>query len=145
MTPRFTSFLFSRHVGGGGIEILFDGGKMRPAVEVEKKIAEQKNRVTRPDSMERGGGKNAPVRRDLGGVVESRLARVEQYVQTVERQRDVMPRRVQELLDLILFGGDFSRGLDGHDHRTVHHHVHIGRETERRVNNRIETTRGGGK
>ena len=43
MTPRFTSFLFSRHVGGGGIEILFDGGKMRPAVEVEKKIAEQKN------------------------------------------------------------------------------------------------------
>ena len=93
--------------------------------------------------MEGGGGKNAPVRRDLGGVVESCLARVEQYVQTVERQRDVMPRRVQELLDLILFGGDFSRGLDGHDHRTVHHHVHIGRETERRVNNRIETTRGG--
>jgi hypothetical protein len=46
VTPRFTSFLFSRHVGGGGIEILFDGGKMRPAVEVEKKIAEQKNRVT---------------------------------------------------------------------------------------------------
>ena len=42
MTPRFTSFLFSRHVGGGGIEILFDGGKMRPAVEIEKKIAEQK-------------------------------------------------------------------------------------------------------
>ena len=92
-----------------------------------------------------GGGRNVPVRRDLGGVVESCLARVEQYVQTVERQRDVMPRREQELLDLILFGGDFSRGLDGHDHRTVHHHVHIGRETERRVNNRIETTRGGEK
>jgi hypothetical protein len=35
--------------------------------------------------------------------------------------------------------------LDGHDHRTVHHHVHIGRETERRVNNRIETTRPGGR
>ena len=55
MTPRFTSFLFSRHVGGGGIEILFDGGKMRPAVEVEKKIAEQKKSGSRPDSMERGG------------------------------------------------------------------------------------------
>ena len=133
VTPRFTSFLFSRHVGGGGIEILFDGGKMRPAVEVEKKIAEQKNQGHVRTRWKGGGGKNAPVRRDLGGVVESCLARVEQYVQTVERQRDVMPRRVQELLDLILFGGDFSRGLDGHDHRTVHHHVHIGRETERCV------------
>jgi hypothetical protein len=57
VTPRFTSFLFSRHVGGGGIEILFDGGKMRPAVEIEKKIAEQKNRV--PSGLNgrgKGGG-----------------------------------------------------------------------------------------
>jgi hypothetical protein len=78
----------------------------------------------------KGWGRNVPVRRDLGGVVESCLARVEQYVQTVERQRDIMPRRKQELLDFFLFGGDFSRGLDGHDHRTVHHHVHIGRKTK---------------
>jgi hypothetical protein len=59
VTPRFTSFLFSRHVGGGGIEILFDGGKMRPAVEVEKKIAEQKNQghASGLDGKGRGGEK----------------------------------------------------------------------------------------
>ncbi len=59
MTPRFTSFLFSRHVGGGGIEILFDGGKMRPAVEVEKKIAEQKKQghASGLDGKGRGGKK----------------------------------------------------------------------------------------
>ena len=55
MTPRFTSFLFSRHVGGGGIEILFDG--MRPAVEVEKKIAEQKNQGHVRTRWKGGGGK----------------------------------------------------------------------------------------
>jgi hypothetical protein len=74
----------------------------------------------------------APVRGNLGGVIESCLARVKQYVQSVERQRDIMPVGKQELFDFIVCGA--VRGLHGHDHRTVHHHVNIRCEAEKKKN-----------
>ncbi len=65
---------------------------MGPPIKVEKKIAER-------NTLERGPVPRinthviilAPVRGDLGGVIKSCLARVKQYVESVERQRDIMP------------------------------------------------------
>ncbi len=74
----------------------------------------------------------APVQGNLGGVIKSCLARVKQYVKSVERQRDIMTVGKQELFDLIVFGA--VRGLDGHDHRTVHHHVNIRWEAKKKKN-----------
>jgi hypothetical protein len=104
---------------GDGPHGVRNGGTQRGSADLQAAVAIRRRHGTAFRAFER-----------VEFFGQSCLARVEQYVQTVERQRDIMPRRKQELLDFIFFGGDFSRGLDGHDHRTVHHHVHIGRETK---------------